>query len=80
MHNIDFDFSPPGCVLVLGLDLESKVDVRHYYLAEGVKNQFYLLALHSLSLRWPDSNAGTAVSSSLLIKVCDADLCWESIV
>lgn len=39
MHNIDFDFfPPPGCVLVLGLDLESKADVRHYYLAERVKN------------------------------------------
>lgn len=49
MHNIDFNFSPPGCILVPGLDLKSKIDVRHCYLAEGAKNQFYLLVLHSLS-------------------------------
>ena len=49
MHNIDFDFFFPP-VLVPGLDLKSKIDVRHYYLVEGVKNQFYVLALHSLSL------------------------------
>ena len=77
MHNIDFIFFSPGCVLVPGLDLKSKIDVRHYYLAEGVKNQFYILALYSFSLQWPGSNTGTAVSSCLLTKVRDDVLCWE---
>ena len=30
MHNIDFIFFSPSCVLVPGLDLKSKIDVRHY--------------------------------------------------
>ena len=77
MHNIDFIFFSPGCVLVPGLDLKSKIDVRHYYLAEGVKNQFYILALYSFSLQWPGSNTGTAVSAFLLIEVRDDVLCWE---
>lgn len=71
-------FFPSRLCLSSCLDLKSKIDVRHYYLAEGAKNQFYLLALHSLSLQWPGSNVGTAISSCLLIKRCDADLCWES--
>lgn len=74
MRNIDFDFFPPACVLAPGLDLKSKIDVRHYYLAEGVKNQFYLLALHSHSLQWSGSNTGNTVNSHLLTNGCDASL------
>lgn len=71
-------FFPSRLCLSSCLDLKSKIDVRHYYLAEEAKNQFYLLALHSLPLQWPGSNMGTAVSSCLLIVGCHADLRWGS--
>lgn len=69
MYDIDLkDFFSFSCILASSLDLKVKMDVRHYYLAERVKNQFYLLVLQSLIFQYSSSGAVTTVSIKSFIR------------